>query len=415
MNSRSAYNSSDPAILFAYKQQEAIALLNIVQSISPNVNRHELVRKVVDTIAEHADVKKLILLLNKEYEIELAWSIGFSQLPVIDNPLLVQTTTTTRVTEEGFPALHAAGIEYIVPIGDVKNGAPLGWFLIADFADSEEETENDLVFVQTIGNILAIALENRRLFRKQIQQQALNHELEFAARIQKQSLPNKFELFPELEIYGVNLTHHQVGGDFFDLIPLPGNRLFVVQADVAGKGFGAALLVASLQATIRTLVEVGASFCQMIDQIGNTVKRLTFGEHFVTLFMAFIDLNTQTIEYINAGHPAPYLRQASGSVLELSEGCIPLGIIPIADFTQGRQAFRPGDNLFVFTDGAFEQTNPAQDELGLPALKQFIVNQTTGSVRTVVFQILDFVWAHAEKEELNDDLTLLCIRYLHKK
>jgi sigma-B regulation protein RsbU (phosphoserine phosphatase) len=412
MNSRSAYNSSDPAILFAYKQQEAIALLDIVQSISPNVDRQELIRKVVDTIVEHADVKKLVLLLNKEPEIELAWRSGFLQLPQLDSQLLVATNTTTKITSEVFPTLHAVGVEHIVPIGDVESSVPLGWFLIADFAESEEEEENDLVFIKTIGNILAIALENRRLFRKQIQQQALNHELEFAARIQKQSLPNRFDLFPELDIYGANLTHHQVGGDFFDLIPLSGNRLFVVQADVAGKGFGAALLVASLQATIRTLVEVGASFCQMIDQISNTVKRLTFGEHFVTLFMAYIDLNAQTIDYINAGHPSPYLKRQDGSVVELIEGCIPLGIISIEHITSGHQTFGPGDTLFIFTDGAFEQTNPAQDELGLAALKQFIVNQTSGNTRTAVFQVLDFVWTHAEKEELNDDLTLLFIRHL---
>lgn len=231
--------------------------------------------------------------------------------------------------------------------------------MIADFADSEAEAENDLIFIETIGNILIISLSNINYFHAKLKERDIMLELEVAGRLQKQALPSNFNISARLDIYAVNVAHYKVAGDFYDLLPLNANEIVFCIGDVSGKGIPAALLVANIQANIRALFNAEAPLHQIIKQLHNAIYSISTEEEFVTLFIGKLNLRKENIVYINAGHNPIFMVRKDGIIKELSKGCIPLGLLPLQDIEIGTEKFYPGDSLFLYTDGVVEEMNPS--------------------------------------------------------
>lgn len=202
----------------------------------------------------------------------------------------------------------------------------------------------------------------------------MKRDLQIAKEIQTWLLPASPPTVPGLEIAFATRPANTVAGDYYDVFPRGGsastdpNWVFAM-ADVAGKSIPAALLMATIQASLKTLAATPSSLPDLVGRMnlyacGNSQN----GRRFTTAFLAEYDTATHTLTYVNAGHNAPIVRRASGGIERLERGGIPLGILETAKYDAGSVELQSGDYLIVFTDGVVEAENDKADEYGEPRL-----------------------------------------------
>jgi sigma-B regulation protein RsbU (phosphoserine phosphatase) len=410
MTKYNAYNTTDPVQLLALKRQESRVLLDVIRSINPETPPAELIANVVHAIRNQLDVSKLIFVTQFGGKKKIEVNVNFPPVTLEALDFLDNVTSTTRVKRKIPEAVRELGAEFIIPVG-MKNRPPTGWFIIAEFAESAEEALNDLIFIETVGNILALSLENKLLLEEQLKRRALEQELEFASRIQRLALPSSFA-FPEfIDVHAVNEAHSTVAGDFYDLIPVNSEEFYFCMADVAGKGIGAALLVANLQANFRALATARTSFHHILHHLNNAIMRLTESGQFVTMFLGKVNVRSRRMAYVNAGHNPPlFLRD--GVVKELSKGVIPLGIMPLENLDLGAENCDPGSVIFLYTDGVVDQHNRSDEAVGLEPFAKMLVEKQGASSREIVDTALHLIRDHSGGIPRFDDLSIMTIRFL---
>ncbi len=202
----------------------------------------------------------------------------------------------------------------------------------------------------------------------------MKRDLQIAKEIQTWLLPASPPEVPGLEIAFATRPANTVAGDYYDVFPRGGpssaeSKWVFAMADVAGKSIPAALLMATIQASLKTLAATPSSLPDLVGRMnlyacGNSQN----GRRFTTAFLAEYDTATHTLTYVNAGHNAPIVRRASGGIERLERGGIPLGILETAKYDAGSVELQSGDYLIVFTDGVVEAENDKADEYGEPRL-----------------------------------------------
>ena len=406
---KNVYNTTDPEKLLELRRLEARALLDVMRTINHNdldiVRSCKIVRNVLRV---QLGVKKMVLYCEYEGELFEGVRLGFDE--PIDEMIdeMIKLTKTTEITEDQ-TSLFTADVEYVVPI--VNKGAAKVYFLIADFADSEIEAKNDLVFIETIGNILSVAITNKQLFKEKVEQEFLRKELEVAETIQKQLLISDFSKFREIDVFGMNLAHHGIGGDFFDVIKKEKGVTFLCIADVSGKGIGAALLMSNLQANLRALCAQYNDLKEIIGDLNRILYDITTGEKFVTLFLAKIDTFNKEVTYINAGHNYPVFINKNGST-RLDKGCMLLGIMPDLTIEEECFSFEIGDVLFTFTDGVVEQHDPEGEMFGSDRVVKELETHKYLTSRQMISHIHEELLRFANDANTEDDITMLSVKFL---
>ena len=236
---------------------------------------------------------------------------------------------------------------------------------------------------------LALVIENSRLAQRMVAQERLGHELTLAVEVQQRLLPSRSPDDMTLELAGFCEPARGVGGDYYDFITLEDRQLGIAIADVSGKGLPAALLMSTVQATLRSLAAKNGSSGQGSQTLSETVGTLnqllcdaTGGANYVTFFYAQFDPNTKQLAYVNAGHNPPlYLRADSfNDFTSLSSGGLIVGIFKDCIYEQAVVETRPGDLLFAYTDGLTEAMNRQGEEFGELRLKETLANNSHLSV-----------------------------------
>ncbi|MBP7865142.1 MAG: PP2C family protein-serine/threonine phosphatase [Acidobacteria bacterium] len=212
----------------------------------------------------------------------------------------------------------------------------------------------------------------------------------------------------------VSLPVRAVGGDYHDVICVDGHRFALCVADVSGKGLSAALLMANVQAVVRSLVLSAPPVETLAGRTNALVCRNTGGEHFVTLFFGVLDTAEHRFRYVNAGHNPPILLRKGRPALELTEGGLILGVLEDAVYEPGAVDLEPGDLLVMFSDGVTEAWGEGGAEYGTTRLLETVAaclegNDTAAGIRDC---ILRSVRRHAGPKGPGDDLTLLVLRRL---
>jgi serine phosphatase RsbU (regulator of sigma subunit) len=229
-------------------------------------------------------------------------------------------------------------------------------YLVRDF------TPEDLNLVTVMANMAAIRMEHARLAEEEQTRKLLAHDLERAAEIQRRLLPAKAPEIRGYDLAGYNAPCRTVGGDYYDFLPYRDGRVAILIGDVSGKGLGAALLMASLQARAQALLETPEPFESQFHRLNRSIAASCPGNCFITLFAGVLDPDTGEVVYSNAGHNAPLLVRASGEVEPLNATGIPLGIAPGAAYELRTCRLQPGDALFLFSDGVTESCAPGGEE-----------------------------------------------------
>jgi len=243
----------------------------------------------------------------------------------------------------------------------------------------------------------------------QLEQQ--EKELETAREIQARLIPTRIPQLPNLEIVGSYQPARAVGGDYFDVIKFTETKVAVCVADVVGKGFAAALLMANVQAAVKAFTAENVAPCEICAQLNRVLCSNLAPDKFVTFFFCVIDTVTRTLRYCNAGHCFPLLHRSRGDVEVLSEGGTVLGIFPDAKYWDVAVQFDPGNKMLLFTDGITEATNTRGEEYGEARLRQGLNGDSSSETATMHSKLMQEV-SNFCLGNFADDATLLLISFL---
>lgn len=238
----------------------------------------------------------------------------------------------------------------------------------------------------------------------------IEKDLEQAATIQRDLLPKENPSLEGFDITGTNNPCYQVGGDYYDFIPIDADRLGVVIADVSGKGISASLLMASLRAALLAEVHPHYDILEMAGRLNDFVYKSSPMNSFITFF--FCDINRQTgeLQYINAGHNPPLVIQSTGQFSNLKSSGFALGMFPRASFESGSIHLKNEDVAVLFTDGIPEGRNVTQEEYTDERLKNLAIDQRNLPASQLSAKIFEDVEAFTAGADQADDITLVIIK-----
>jgi hypothetical protein len=233
-------------------------------------------------------------------------------------------------------------------------------------------------------------------------------ELEVARELQAELLPRRVPDLPGFRFAHSYRTANEVGGDYYDFLPLPDGRLALMVGDASGHGMAAGLVMAIANATWKTALDLDPAPEPVLALLNRTLCRTRGKRTFMSVFYALLDPATGQLEYVSAGHPFPFLRRADGRVEELGQGGLPLGIREPLPYRPGTTTLAPGDLLVLYTDGLAEATDPKGSEaFGFERLQALVA--VGGEPQALHDGILAAFDAHVGGEPLRDDLTLVVV------
>ena len=252
------------------------------------------------------------------------------------------------------------------------------------------------------------------LIEEQRQKQRLEHEVSIAHEVQQQLFPSVLPSVPGLELAAICQPARVVSGDYYDFIQLGPTRVGIAVADISGKGIYAALLMASLQAALRSMALSDGHGCtaDIISRVNTHLFVNTSDDRYATLFYAIYDSEAKTLTYTNAGHLAPLLvcPGASEQVQQLEQGGTVVGLFENPGYTERTIEIHPGSLLVVFSDGITEPENVYGEEFGIQRLKAEILRQRDLPVARLADDLISAAEQWAGSPEQADDMTVVIAR-----
>ncbi|MBK9304581.1 MAG: SpoIIE family protein phosphatase [bacterium] len=285
--------------------------------------------------------------------------------------------------------------------------------LYADSADTADRyTTDELKAFTLLANCIAVALTHARYHTMEAEKQRLDTELGAARRIMATLLPAESPAVPGWEL----LTHlescTEVGGDLYDVFPLPDGRLAVVIGDVAGKGLGAALLVSSLLPLLRGLAGSIADLSDLVHRLNAVLFAATEPIRYATLFVGLLDPATGELAYVNAGHNPPFVVRGDGTTFTLTGTGLPVALMDDGVWKAGTASLAAGDLLALYTDGIPEAWNAADEDYGDERLRKLLASLRGRPTADVRDAVLADVKAFVGEAPTSDDVTLVLLRRL---
>jgi len=281
--------------------------------------------------------------------------------------------------------------------------------------DEQARTPSPIIkhlgFIQTLANITAVAVENKRLEREHLEQEKLMQELRMANQMQEMLLPKQLPNNKKLQISAFYKPHLEVGGDFYDVIEISKNETVICMADVSGKGISAALMMANFQAHLRANLKVENDLEVVMNNLNEVVWSNAFGDRYITCFIAKYDASTRVLEYINAAHPAAQLIQ-NKRITELEQGCIGLGMFEqIPTINKTSIVITKNSTMLLYTDGITETANDVEMQFQdgeMQKVLKIISVQDTKQINALLIDTLD---KFRGKNPYSDDVALISCRF----
>ena len=270
-------------------------------------------------------------------------------------------------------------------------------------------TSLDREVLQTLAVESATVIENARLFRLTRQQERNQHELALARSIQQSLLPRQLPEAGYFDMHALTMSSHTVGGDYYDVVPLPGGRFGITVADVSGKGLPAAMMAVTLQGVFSGVALGNPSLPELFERVNTFLYDRTPGEMYATVFYAVVDPEGN-MQFVNAGHVPPILIRSGGVITPVASSSLPVGLFAAASFEVGTLKLGPGDKLVVFSDGVTEAQNVEREFFGEKRLEDLVQSHCNKDPREVCKQVVTEVQNFAGTAPQADDLTVLCFQ-----
>ena len=270
---------------------------------------------------------------------------------------------------------------------------------------------NIIILLVMVLGLLAIYLFCRRQIKEiadpfAAQKAVMEHELNIAHNIQMALLPQSFPEHSDIDLYATQTPARDVGGDLYDYFVHNGRLLFCI-GDVSGKGVPAALLMAVMRSMFRSEAHRGDSAAEIVETMNRNLCEEYTGGDFVTMFVGILDLSSGCLDYCNAGHEQPVV---AGQPLDIKSN-LPVGALPDWSFEGQQTQLKPGDMLFLYTDGLSEAKNNEDELLGRKRVRQLASEQSNGTAQQLIEIMEAEVHRHAGDAKQNDDITMLAIKW----
>ncbi len=291
----------------------------------------------------------------------------------------------------------------------------MGLIALGPKKSEEPYTPTDLRVLQSVATQTGLALEVSELAHslaaEAAQRERINREIEIAREVQQRFFPQQLPQIPGVTLAGFCRPALGVGGDYYDLIELEDGRLGIAVGDVSGKGISAALLMASLRASLRGMTLEGPSdLAKMMYKINRLVYEASASNRYATFFFATYDPATRQLRYVNGGHNPPMLVRANGTLERLEAGGLVVGLLPLSAYEEQSLVLQPGDVLVTYTDGISEAMSHDDEEWGEERMLEAIEQARRASAENILnalFQAADQFTAEAPQ---HDDMTLLILK-----
>lgn len=352
------------------KEFKLNSLLEITNAINSNKDVHQLSRLFEFILKEQLGYDKFVLF-NKQDNWNCLLKVGYRG-KVSDESLMSHLYRFREVTE--IESSHSPVLnEFDVVIPVFHKGHALAYLLLSEKSFRDKRGHQYFSFVQTLTNIIVVAIENQRMTRQAIVQERFKKELEVASAMQKMLFPQELPTNKMMDISAKYKPRHEVGGDYYDFIRVGEHEYIICIADVSGKGISAAMLMANFQATIRTLfLYQSFDMERMIRELNKMVISSAKGEKFITFFVAHYNAETRDLYYVNAGHNHPFITNGK-EVEPLDQGCIGLGMLDEIPFLNiGYKQLGPNTTLVLYTDGVVELENEREEFFGTERLIKLV-------------------------------------------
>ncbi len=266
----------------------------------------------------------------------------------------------------------------------------------------------------TIDKTIEEITQIRRSIAEHDQLVSIQHDLNVAREIQQAILPKIFPPFPSqqnFDIYASMLAAKEVGGDFYDFFMIDPTQVGFVIGDVSGKGVPAAIFMAVSRTLIRATGIKGVSAGECLCYVNNLLCTESVSSMFVTVFYGILDVTTGNVEYVNAGHNPPYLLSSEGIKKIEITGDTVLGAFEDITFRPGKMQMKPGEKLFLYTDGVTEAFNSKEESYGEQRLENFLQERIDLPIETIIKDSQKDVKSFVKGAPQSDDITLLSVVY----
>ena len=392
---------------YRLQQLELKAMLEITQAINNNVAEDDLYRIFYFTLRGSLDIKKFALIVHKEerWECTVQWGNkhNFITDGVPASLLTLEKACTTEAQEEVLQEY-----EWVFPIRHKER--TLAYLLVSNTLSgkgAQLSRQDRLDFVQALSNIILVAIENKKLARRQLQEEVIRRELELARGVQQFLLPDNLPQTTKLKVAATYIPHHQIGGDYYDFLRLKNGNYLICIADVSGKGMPAAILMSNFQASLRTLMRQQAPLETAVRQLNEQIFESSKGDNFITAFFGYYDETTKKLTYINAGHIPPLLL-AHGQSQLLEHGTTLMGIMPQLPFLNIGEIENLDEFLFFcYTDGLSETFNESEEQFGMERLQEIITRYNSTDLELLHRTIIAELDAYRGTVDYSDDITML--------
>ncbi len=304
--------------------------------------------------------------------------------------------------------LGQSGIAIALPIR--QQGIVHGILCLGEKPGGSAYDRKDIEFLYALGSLAVTAIQSVELIEERIARQQMKEELRMARNIQRRLLPNSIPEIAGIEVSALALSSREVGGDYYDIVPLIEDRTLLMIADVTGKGVPAALLMSSIHACTHVMIPMKLLLEEAVEHINRVLYENTDSDKFVTAFAA-ICYPDRSMVFVNAGHEPPLLIRENGQVERLSDGGPLLGILPNASYNSGYIALAPNDLIVMYTDGVTEAMGKTMEEY----TEERLLNLVLANRACSASKLTDLIQSDIQKftgpvEMLSDDRTLILVK-----
>ncbi len=412
-------------------------LSDLAEKVRTIMGTQPLLETVTERIADALHVRQVAVLLDGGGLYTPAYALGYSTLPKLafaSNAATLQVLKSekqpTRVyfddpdswiyrrsemSDAERDQLAALRSELLLPLS-VRDDL-IGFMSLGQKLSEAPYSGTDLRLLSSVAAQTGLALEVARLTAAMgneiAQRERLNRELEIAREVQERLFPQRFPEIAGIDYCGICRPAREVGGDYYDFVELPAGKLGIAIGDVSGKGIGAALMMASLGASLRGQASVVHDLTKLVKRVNELVYEASSVNRYATFFYAEYEPRSRQLLYVNAGHNPPALLRASrGScqTYRLDTGGPPIGLLAISSYEQGSCALEPGDMLVLFTDGISESMNNDEEEWGEASLIQFAKTCCGLPAPEAMNKIMAAAQAFASGAHQHDDMTVVVVR-----
>ncbi len=404
-----------------HRQLEDVAVMGAMITSLLNLDHILAAMMEMAIRSVRGEVGSIHLIEEGELRTKISWGVDDEVLELICHETGVDIAGWTLSTGKArihndLDAVHGDGgrVRSLISVPIAHQGEPIGVLIIINKENGEAFNAEDSVKLESLVRFAAVAIANAALMRDKLRQQKLQQELELASTIQKALLPKPSARFDGAVIEAVYQPAGQVGGDYFDVIPLSESEFVIIVGDVSNKGVPAALQMAAVRSAFRLEASGNRELAEIIDRLNAFIceQVMLTDNMFVSLVYARFDLKSKTCTYVNAGHiPPVQLHRDNEEICFLKTGGVILGQFPDFKYSSDSVTLAVGDRILFYTDGLNESTSPSGKLLGRERIHQLAVEHRNCRLTEFPHKLLKAAEQHRgeDNQEGRDDTTILVV------